>query len=371
MNSGDPAARTARAEQLLELGRAAEARSQIAMVLAAEPGNGRAQRLLVRCLLKLGDPQSLGAARRAVTLEPDNEHSQRLASLACAKAGLSEEAVRHAREAVRLAPAEWRARHVLTSALVETDPEAAFAAGTEGLRVGPHEPSMHLVVGLAALKARRNARAREAFRTVLSLDPGNAMARNNLAVLDLRANKFGDAMEGFGSALAADPRLDLARGNIDTVALNMLIKLRAVVLIGILIAFQVLLNRPTGPDAATVDVVAAAALLTMWAVTAGWGYSRIPRRFRRYALGVVRRRGRAAVIATAIAAAVIGVVIGPLLHLVSSSAGITLGSGVAVAITAAELIWYSKRRVRVIGTVPGLIGGPGRWRHWRRRSRRC
>jgi tetratricopeptide (TPR) repeat protein len=356
MNPGDLTTRTARAEQLVELGRAAEARSQIAAVLAAEPDNVRAQRLLVRCLLQLGDPQSLDAARRAVALAPDSEHSHRLASLAHSKAGLHDDAVRHAREAIRLAPAEWRTHHVLTCALVETDPEAAFAAGTEGVRIAPHEPSMHLVLGLAALRTRRNVRAGNAFRTVLSLDPGNAMARNNLAVLDLRANRFGDAMDGFGSALAADPRLDLARRNIDTVAVSMLMKLRYIVLLSELLVFQMVATRVPEPDP-----VVAGALLGAWAALAGWGYRRIPRRLRSYSLGVFRRRRRTTVIGTVIALAAIGVVIGPGLGIVSSTVGLSFGAAAAF-ISLAEIFCCSKRGARVGRAVSGMIGGRGRGR---------
>jgi tetratricopeptide (TPR) repeat protein len=334
----DPVLRLARAEQLLELGRAAEARAQVATALAGEPDNASAQRLLVRCLLRLDDPGALDASKRAIVLAPDNDQSHRLASLAHARAGLHDLAVQHARESVRLAPYEWRTHHVLTHALTETDPEAALAAGLTGVQIAPEEPSMHLVHGLAALKARRNKQAKESFRTVLALDPGNATARNNLAIADLRTGRFGEAMDGFGAALAADPRLGPARGNIDAVSITMLMKLRIIVILSSLLVFQLL--PATGPVSAR---EAAGVLLALWAGLIGWGYTQVPRRMRRYAIRVFRRSPRATISAVAVLGAAIGITIGPLLGLVSVQTGVDIVD-VAWLSLFADAILYSRFR---------------------------
>lgn len=339
--SEDTAARLARAEILIDLGRPAEARAAIARILAAEPDHERAQRMLVRCLLQLNDPLALDAARRAVQLAPDGEHAYRLASLAHGKAGQHSAAVLHAREAVRLAPEEWRTHHVLTSALLQSDPAQAYAAGQVGVRVGPHEPSMHLVLGLAAMRSGATMRATEAFHQVLRLDPDNAMARNNLAVLDLRANRFGQAIGGFGSALAADPRLDLARRNIDAAVVSMLLKLRYGALLSELVAFQFFDTRLSGEARP-----AAAGLLAVWFATTVWGVTRVPRRLRRYVLGTFRRRGRAAFIGIVLAIAALGLVLGPLTGLIGIGAGLNLGLTAAV-LSAGELFWHSRRGLRV------------------------
>lgn len=333
-----PAVLAARAEQLLELGRAAEARSQIARVLAAEPGNAQAQRLFVRCLLQLDDPRALDAAKRAIVLAPDNDQSHRLAALAHTKSGLHDLAVQHAREAVRLAPHEWRTHHMLTHALIETDPAAALAAGRDGVRTAPHEPAVHLAVGLAALKARDNGQAKESFRTALSLDPDNATARNNLAIADLRTGRIGTALDGFGAALAADPQLGQARRNLDAVTVSLLMKLRLIMIASGLIAFQ--LVTVSFPDT---DRTTAGTLLAGWAVLAGWGYSRIPARLRGYSLGVFRRSRRAAVSGVAIAVVLAGVVIGPLLGVVSTQTGLVFIE-VAWFSLLADAIWYSRSR---------------------------
>jgi Flp pilus assembly protein TadD len=353
VSGGDTAARLAKAEFLIDLGRPQEARSAIAGILAAEPDHERAQRMLVRCLLQLNDPDCMAAAGRAVELAPDSEHAHRLASLAHGKAGLHPGAVLHAREAVRLAPEEWRTHHVLTSALVPTDPGEAFAAGLAGVRVGPNEPSMHLVLGLAAMRSGRTARAAEAFHQVLSLDPDNAMARNNLAVLDLRANRYGQAIGGFGSALAADPRLDLARRNIDAVVISMLLKLRYGALVGELVVFQFVGSRQPGHTRP-----AAGGLLLVWALAAGWGVSRIPRALRGYAVGIFRRRRRAAFLCAVLALAGVGLVLGPLLLVVSPSAGLFLGM-VAAVLSAGELVWFSRGRTRLSRRFARRRGGSG------------
>lgn len=346
--SDDPAVRAVRAERLLELGRPEQARAQITLVLAAAPDDAAAHRLLVRCLLNLDDPGALDAALRAVSLAPDHEQGYRLASLACIKAGMDEQAVMHAREAVALAPHEWRAHHVLTRALTRPDPYAAYEAGLVGRQLAPHEPAMHLVVGLAALKSGRTDRAEESFRKVLQLEPDNATARNNLAVVDLRSGRFGAAMDGFSAALTADPRLHLARGNLDAVVLTLLTKLRYIMVVSEFVAFQLIAGEPR------LDLPAAVALLAGWAGLIGWGWTRIPRRLRRYSLGVFRRRGRAALYGAVLLAAVAGLVIGPVAGLVSTGTGLDLASFAALTIVA-DLVW--SWRVRRAGNVPGPATG--------------
>jgi Flp pilus assembly protein TadD len=315
----------ARAEQLLELRRPEEAKSQIALVLAAEPENATAQRVLVRALLQLKDPKAPMAAVRAIALAPDSEHGYRLASVAYTKAGMYEEAVGYARDAVRLAPHEWRAHQALANALLKQHPEKALEAAVNGVSLAPEEPGMHLAVGLAAMRTGHEGQARDAFTTVLKLSPDNPDARNNLAVLDHRANKFGAAIDGFGAALATDPRFDLARGNIDVVVIDMLINLRIVMLLSLFLA-----ERARSNLGGLADQTLAVGILAVWGGTALWGYTRVPARLRRYALDIFRRRRRAIVIGVGIAAMVAGLVIGPLLGVVSAGLGMLLGSAVGL-----------------------------------------
>ena len=344
----DPALRAARAERLLELGRAADARAQIALVLAAVPDDAAAQRLLVRCMLNLDDPAALNAATRAVQLAPEHEQGHRLAALACIKAGLDEQAITHARHAVALAPHEWRTHHVLIRALTRPDPQAAYDAGLTGRRLAPHEPAMHLVVGLAALKAGLTDRAEESFRKVLQLEPDNATARNNLAVVDLRSGRFGAAMDGFSAALTADPRLHLARGNLDAVVLTLLTKLRYIIVATEFVAFQLIANRPV------LNRAVAVGLLVCWAGLIGWGWTRIPPRLRRFSLGVFRRRRRAALYAAVLLTAVVGLVIGPVAGVVSTSVGLDLAAFAALTILGDVLwTWRLRRGKNLAGPTTG------------------
>jgi Flp pilus assembly protein TadD len=348
LSADAPAVRAARAERLLELGRPEQARAQIALVLAAAPDDAAVHRLLVRCLLSLDDPGALAAATRAVTLAPEHEQGHRLASLACIKAGLDDQAVMHARKAVALAPHEWRAHHVLTRALTRPDPYAAYDAGLVGRQLAPHEPAMHLVVGLAALKSGRTDRAEDSFRKVLQLEPENAIARNNLAVVDLRSGRFGAAMDGFSSALTADPRLHLARGNLDAVVLTLLTKLRYIIVVSEFVAFQLIANEPG------LDRAVAVALLASWAGLIGWGWTRIPHRLRRYSLGVFRRRRRAALYGAVLAVSAAGLLVGPVAGLVSTGAGLDLASFAALTILG-DLVW--SWRIRRAKSVAGSTAG--------------
>jgi tetratricopeptide (TPR) repeat protein len=336
------ASRLARAAQLLDLARPAEAKTAVVDVLTSEPDNPEALRVLVRCLIALHDGQSVATARRAVALDPENEQGHRLLAIALLRTGDSRAAASQARIAVSLAPFNWQTHYILTCALATNEPLEALRAGAEGLRVGPTEPSMHLAYGEAALACKLPDEAARSFEKVLALDPGNAAARNNLAILDLRRNRFGKAIDGFGSALTADPRLDLARRNIDVVALAMLLKLRYLMML----TEYVMARTIQDSTSAGVRRALAGGVLAAWTVLIGAGLSRIPKRFRKYVLGIPRRNRRAAIVAGVVAISYAGVVIGPLLNLVSSGVGLALGVLLSVTVLA-DLVWYSKWRKKL------------------------
>ena len=128
---------------------------------------------------------------RAAGLDPTEEWSHRLASVALVNLGRTLEAVDEAREAVRLAPHLPIVRVQLAQAM-GTLPELRRSAYDEALAavtLDPTEPECHLVVADTARKLGWTRQAEAAYRQVLTMDPANAAAMNNLAVLRLQQGR--------------------------------------------------------------------------------------------------------------------------------------------------------------------------------------
>ncbi len=227
----DIAIRIARAEALRDLGRHHEAITLLRHVLADDPDQVRAW-----CVLALSqvdadeNAEALRSARRACTLAPADEWAQRIRSLAASKLGKHEEAVRAARRAIAARPDIWYGHAQLASALAGgingDDPrkdqpnwKEADAAVERALELGPDQAEPHFVAGKVAQSQGRLWTAEQFFRRALTINPGHSRARNELARLPLLGSGGGDitslarAVEGFAGAAHADPRYELARRN--------------------------------------------------------------------------------------------------------------------------------------------------------------
>jgi len=171
---------------------------------------------------------ALAAARRAVTLEPDNwRHHFRLAFV-----GWGEERLREARRTLALLPgfplAHWLAAtvHVARQALGEAEREvAAGIAGQDGQGAGPSRFSgvaLHWLLGLIRLNAGDEDRALEEFERELSSEgSGHLYARECCAntwyaigSLRLRQGRLPEARDAFGCALERVPIHPMARAGL-------------------------------------------------------------------------------------------------------------------------------------------------------------
>lgn len=140
--------------------------------------------------------RALQAAQRAAALATTAEWPHRLASIALTELGRHAEAVAAAREAVRLAPGEWRGQIALAEALgaggAMRDPQRpeghqAVAAAKRAVELAPAEPRCFEVLGDIALRAARWDIAEQAYLAALRLDPGNQHATLNLKLVHERA----------------------------------------------------------------------------------------------------------------------------------------------------------------------------------------
>jgi Flp pilus assembly protein TadD len=218
-----------RASTLLDLGRAGEAQARLGAVLAAEPGNAFALRLLARCHHATGDMErAIEVARAAVAADPGSEHGHRILANAYNSSGDRFAATREAQEALRLAPEEWRCHWLLAECLRHTDPRAALPAAERARRLAPQEADVHVLYGVVVKQLGRTEEARAAYLHALSINPNLATAHNNIAVLDRANGRWARALAGFRTSLRHNPQQKLARENLANTIVLLLRRLTAI-----------------------------------------------------------------------------------------------------------------------------------------------
>lgn len=217
-------------EALVSAQRWDAALTALAPALAADPQDARLLGLLVRTLRALGRRQeALDAARRLLTVAPEDPYAFRLGTLVLLDVGWVDEAIGLATRAVSLDPLNSTNHLALSRAWAQSGrPGAAahqLAAAREAVLLDPNSPDAQVQIG-AALAADADVEgARAAYRRALALDPGNPAALNNLAVLDLQSGDHDAAAKGLAAALAAAPQAVIARRNLDAMAVRALRRL--------------------------------------------------------------------------------------------------------------------------------------------------
>jgi tetratricopeptide (TPR) repeat protein len=134
-------------------------------------------------------------------------------SIAYRSLGQGDEAIEHAREAVRLEPDEPLAYVVLVHALLldRSQLEQARAAAARAIELAPELPSAHLMCGAVAEAAHDRRKAEAAFRRGLALDPSDPRMHRGLARVKANKRSYVDptglaaAARGFATALAVEP----------------------------------------------------------------------------------------------------------------------------------------------------------------------
>ncbi|MBR7825048.1 tetratricopeptide repeat protein [Actinospica sp. MGRD01-02] len=309
----DPDTDLQRAQQLLDLGRAAQARELAASALAARPNSPVALRLLARCHMALGEHrEAVRIARAAVAADPGAEYGFRILSMALRRIKHHREAADAAAEAVRLAPHEWRAFSALAQSLYRVNRGRALAAAEEARRLAPQNAEPHYLCGaLLATLGYRQDEARAAYLRALEIDPQHLPSLNGLALLDERRWRFASARRGFRRALGADPQHHTVQRNLEALVL---LRLWGLGWLAVIATLAVIAGRSGGPGRTRALAVGYEAVLLVLFAASAWSA-----KHGSDALGVrLLRRNRAAsackaVIATsavliAIAAVVPGIV---------------------------------------------------------------
>jgi len=226
----------ARAQQLYDLGRPAEALEAAGLVLAAVPDDPAALRLAALCQSALGRHEAaVVTGRAAVAADPDSEHARRILAHIHYKTGDLRTAAMIAQDAIRLAPDEWRGHMLLARCLCHLDPQRAVAPAERSRELAPAGAETHFTCALVYQALGRRQEARAAYLRVLELNPQHAMAHNNLAVLDRFDRRWDTALRGFRRSLSSDPQQVLARRNIEAILLARVWRLTSIAIVGVIV----------------------------------------------------------------------------------------------------------------------------------------
>ncbi|MEU8656061.1 tetratricopeptide repeat protein [Actinoplanes philippinensis] len=289
----------------LSRGEPAAAAELLGPVLAAEPDHITALVLMTHAQLALKRPDLADElARRAVEHAPEWPDALAALSRVHTELGRHDEAIATAREAALRQPENPYRHHRLAWALLEDGRRAVEAehAAREAIRLDPGEADFRITYAMVMKQLHLTDRARAALRDALALAPDSAVARHELAALDVvhhhpfALGRLARGASGLVGALRADPRQEASRFLLD-VALRQFLVYTAIILV--LLAY--LGWRVAGSSPGVARLFAALAALVP-AAYAGYFVSRLDPGLRSYLRGLLTHgRQRIALGAAAVA----------------------------------------------------------------------
>jgi tetratricopeptide (TPR) repeat protein len=210
---------------LFEAGSLSEASERVRHLLERDPRDGEAWSLLARVEFAAErHEQAVEAAERVCELSPGSTSPHLLACLALLRLERFDDAVVHAREAVRIDPFDWRALALLARLFVRDGARVTEARELVArvMRLAPDAPEAHLTAGFVAAGAGDRDGAKRSFLKVLELDPGSSTAQHELARLRLKGRvndpaALAEAAAGFERALRAEPEAEHSRRTLELV----------------------------------------------------------------------------------------------------------------------------------------------------------
>ncbi|MEX8032553.1 tetratricopeptide repeat protein [Microbacterium sp. 20-116] len=190
-------ARTLRnADTLLSLGRRQQALKEAGAVLARDPGNAEAQRIVGEALVELERWDELTPlARDAVSSFPDDAWAWRLLALTQMETAHEAEALYAANRLYALAPEVSFAVFTYARVLHAFGRAAeAIPALERALETQPDDIDLHLARATCLWKVGRSREARESAASALRIDPTNDDAQRVLAVFGGPGQRGSDAL---------------------------------------------------------------------------------------------------------------------------------------------------------------------------------
>jgi hypothetical protein len=120
---------------------------------------------------------------RAIQENPTNAHAHVQLAKALITLGRSGEAMSHLKQGVQIDPKQEEGHYHIGVLLMDSDPALAALAFAETIRLNPENFKAHNNLGLVLMRTGQLPEAEAHFRTVLSLNPNDPMALENLRIL--------------------------------------------------------------------------------------------------------------------------------------------------------------------------------------------
>jgi len=192
-----------RASALLAIGRSAEAVKLLRTAGDELTMDPRAWVVLARAHLALDEPdEALAAADHALALSPMDVDGLRFRASALSDLGLHRNAIETAEMAIAAAPRFPGGFMTLAQCQLDAgDMKAALVSSLSAVDLAPSWAPSHALAGRIALAVGDLDRAEEHLQICLRLDPEDASALNNLAVVNMRRADFASASEQFRDAV--------------------------------------------------------------------------------------------------------------------------------------------------------------------------
>jgi len=203
------------AKLLLELKRYRDAESLLGEVIAREPDNDVAHRLLSLALTRRRRPlEGLSAAKKAIGLAPEEPAGYYVKTLAFMELNNLTGAREAIQKAIRLNPnnAEYYGR-LSAIHMGKQEWKKAYTQAEKGLQLDPYHIQCANVYATVCALLGKHEQSDHAHRVVMSVNPGYAAAHNNRGVALLHAGKFAEAEASFQEAVRLDPMQEEAARN--------------------------------------------------------------------------------------------------------------------------------------------------------------
>lgn len=314
-----------RAAAALELRRPAEAARLLSGLLATSPDDGRAHALMAQALVAFDPPRVDWRlhADRAVALMPTDASVHTAMAATARNAGAPTTAAKYVHRALQLAPDDTQAlnvRSLIYSDLGDTR-SAVRVSSTVASRM-PDDPHVLVAHGMALARAGRLTDAQVQYLAALNVDPHNAFALNNLAVVRLACGDTGRAGRLLAAALSEDSKFAAAQSNLGVLGSSVRRNALSRSILGIAAAYLCALVAPW---------LGAVVLLA----TIGWAalpYVRQPAALRRYAVAPVKRADvvLVAMLVASVAGVLMALVLADPTWLLLAVSGLTMGCMIVV-----------------------------------------
>jgi Flp pilus assembly protein TadD len=261
--------------RLINAGRADDALGLLSGFLAEHPEDVTALGLMSLAHLRAHRwSEALKAADLAIGLDPGYLPGWQRRSIALIELDRAADSEASAVEYLRLAPDQWHAHYTMARVLrsVRGRRQEALRHALKAVELAPDDADAHNLLGVIQRALENRASAEQAYRQALAIDPTHALARSNLALLNLGRAGTEEVMAGLREAAASDPQQAAIHRNMALIAVLALTRKSMVLaLLDLLLVWSVTILTRDG----TVRLCAFGLIVLGWLVVGGWWLRRL------------------------------------------------------------------------------------------------